>query len=59
MNTEENKPKKSIIYNASPDDGGATIPEGYDYKALEYGVDNVINVQNKLKMGAYLSLIHI
>ena len=53
MNTEENKPKKSIIYNASPDDGGATIPEGYDYKALEYGVDNVINIQNKLKMGAY------
>ena len=40
--------KKSIIFNESP---GA--PEGYDLKALEYTKDNNVNVQNKLKMGAY------
>ena len=40
--------KKSIIFNESP---GA--PEGYDLKALEYSKDNNVNVQNKLKMGAY------
>ena len=40
--------KKSIIFNESPG-----IPEGYDLKALEYTKDNNVNVQNKLKMGAY------
>jgi len=40
--------KKSIIFNESPG-----IPEGYDLKALEYSKDNNVNVQNKLKMGAY------
>ena len=40
--------KKSIIFNESP---GA--PEGYDLKALEYSKDNNVNVQNKLKMGAF------
>ncbi len=40
--------KKSIIFNETPG-----IPEGYDLKALEYTKDNNVNVQNKLKMGAY------
>ena len=40
--------KKSIIYNDTP-----AVPEGYDLKALEYSKDNNVNVQNKLKMGAY------
>ena len=33
MNAEENKKKKSIIYNDSPDGAGAAMPEGYDRKA--------------------------
>ena len=40
--------KKSIIFNETPG-----IPEGYDLKALEYTKDNNVNVQNKLKMGAF------
>ena len=40
--------KKSIIFNETPG-----IPKGYDLKALEYSKDNNVNVQNKLKMGAY------
>jgi len=40
--------KKSIIFNESPG-----TPEGYDLKALEYSKDNNVNVQNKLKMGAF------
>lgn len=46
------EPKKSIIYNDTPDFGGK-IPSGYDVKALEYSRDNRIDVQNKLMMGAY------
>ena len=57
MNTTTNKPKKKIIYNESPDAGGGSIPEGYDYKAFEYSVDNAVNIQNKLKMGAYSNSI--
>ncbi len=53
MNKEENKVKKSIIYNQSPDGGGDNIPEGYDIKALESVKDNRINIQKKLKLGAY------
>ena len=45
--------KKSIIYNETPDNGGEDIPEGYDMKALQYEKENAVNVQNKLRMGAY------
>tara|TARA_B100000902_G_scaffold242095_1_gene229249 strand:+ start:190 stop:1152 length:963 start_codon:yes stop_codon:yes gene_type:complete len=45
--------KKSIIYNETPDTGGENIPEGYDMKALEFDKENSVNVQNKLRMGAY------
>ena len=60
MDTETNKPKKSFIYNESPDDGGSNIPiirEGYDDKALTYSVSNAINIQKKLQMGAYSTRI--
>ena len=40
--------KKSIIFNET-----TGIPKGYDLKALQYSKDNNVNVQNKLKMGAY------
>ena len=53
MDTDTNKPKKSYIYNESPDGSSGEIPAGYDAKALTYGVNNAVNVQNKLKMGAY------
>ncbi len=45
--------KKSIIYNQSPDSRGTSIPSGYDAKALEYSKDNRVDVQEKLKMGAF------
>lgn len=51
MLNQENK--KSIIYNESPDSSGEKIPAGYDIKALEYSKDNRVNVQEKLKMGAF------
>ena len=43
--------KKSIIYNETPDSAGT--PKGYDLKALTLDVENRINVQKKLEMGAY------
>ena len=45
--------KKSIIYNQTPDSRGANIPAGYDVKALDYSKDNSVDVQEKLKMGAF------
>lgn len=45
--------KKSIIYNQTPDSRGDNIPAGYDVKALEYSKDNRVDVQEKLKMGAF------
>ena len=45
--------KKSIIYNETPDSGGSNIPAGYDMKALQFERENAVNVQNKLRMGAY------
>ncbi len=45
--------KKSIIYNQTPDSKGDNTPSGYDAKALEYSKDNRVDVQEKLKMGAF------
>jgi hypothetical protein len=45
--------KKSIIYNQTPDSRGDNTPSGYDAKALEYSKDNRVDVQEKLKMGAF------
>ena len=56
MNEEKNPIKKSYIYNESPDEGDSA-PEGYDGKALEYGINNNVNIQKKLKLGAYSTRI--
>jgi len=45
--------KKSIIFNQTPDSKGETTPARYDIKALEYSKDNRVDVQEKLKMGAF------
>jgi len=45
--------KKSITFNQTPDSRGDNIPSGYDVKALEYSKDNRVDVQEKLKMGAF------
>ena len=57
MDTETNKPKKAYLYNDSPDDSGENIPPEYDGKALAYNVNNKVNIQDKLKMGAYSTRI--
>ena len=46
------KKKISILYNETPD-GDKGIPPGYDVKALSLETDNRVNVEKKLKMGAY------
>lgn len=45
--------KKSITFNQTPDSRGDNIPAGYDVKALDYSKDNNVDVQEKLKMGAF------
>lgn len=45
--------KKSITFNQTPDSRGEDIPAGYDVKALEYSKDNRVDVQEKLKIGAF------
>lgn len=45
--------KKSIIFNQTPDSLGGKIPSGYDIKAVDYAKDFKIDVQEKLKMGAF------
>lgn len=47
------KSKKSIVFNQTPDSRGDNIPSGYNIKALEYSRDNRVDVQEKLKMGAF------
>jgi hypothetical protein len=49
----EQKPKVSMIYNETPDFRGNNIPEGYDFKVLDYSKDNLVNVNDKLKIGAF------
>lgn len=44
--------KKSFIYNQTSD-GELGVPEGYDGKILEYSTDNLIDAQQKLRMGAF------
>ena len=46
------KQKKKYIYTGSTDSGGV-VPAGYDGKILEHKADNRINLQDKLKMGAF------
>ena len=50
MDKEKNPSKKSLIYTNSP---GEELPVGYDVRILEYEKDNRVDVQQKLKLGAY------
>ena len=50
MDKEKNPPVKSVIYTNSP---GEELPVGYDVRILEYEKDNRVDVQQKLKLGAY------
>lgn len=50
------KPKIKMIYNETPDTRG-NIPAGYDQKILDFKKDNNVNVQNKLKMGAFTNRV--
>lgn len=45
--------KKSIMFNQTSDSRGENIPSGYDIKALDYSKDNRVDIQEKLKMGAF------
>ena len=50
------EPKRYIFYNDVPDEKGKNRMKNdkgqdYDYKALEYSKDNLINAQSKLRVG--------
>jgi len=51
LDKEKNKPKISIIFNDTGDDNGKDVPAGYQVKAIRYDKGNLIDVQNKFKMG--------
>ena len=53
----EQKPKRKLIYNETPDSRGENIPEGYDGKVLEMQSDNNIDVQSKEEIGSYSTRI--
>jgi hypothetical protein len=53
MVSSKQEPKTKLIYNETPDTGGKNIPEGYDQKILDFKKNNNVNVQDKLKMGAF------
>jgi hypothetical protein len=46
------EPKKSIIYNDTPDDCGKKVPEGYDIKALSFNKNNAQTADDKQRVGA-------
>ena len=47
----DQKPKKSFVYNETPDSRGTDVPESYDGKALDMQSDNRIDAVQKSKMG--------
>ena len=49
----DQEPKTKLIFNETPDTRGGNIPEGYDQKILRFQKSNAVNVQEKLKMGAF------
>ena len=51
------KPKKSYIYNETPDSKGAQLPEKYDGKAIEMRSENRIDAVQKSKMGTNSSRV--
>ena len=55
LSSSRNPQQKSIVYNQSVDK--EAIPAGYDVKAVEYSVDNKVNIVDKLKMGTFSNRI--
>ena len=53
LDEQKNPPKRSIIYNNTPED----IPERYDTKALTFQKGNLVNLGEKYKVGAFSSKI--
>ena len=48
----DQEPKAKTIYNETPDTGGGNVPEGKDFKVVNYTKKDNVNVQEKMKMGA-------
>jgi len=48
----DQKPKAKTIYNETPDTGGGNMPEGKDFKVVQYNKKDNGSVQEKMKMGA-------
>lgn len=48
----DQEPKAKTIYNETPDTGAGNIPEGKDFKAMQYNKKDNGSVQEKMKMGA-------
>ena len=53
LDEQKNPPKRSIIYNNTPED----IPERYDTKALTFQKGNLVNLGEKYKVGAFSTKI--
>jgi len=49
----EQKQKKKLIFNETPDSRGDNIPAGYDGKILKMESNNSFNVQDKFESGTY------
>ena len=54
LNQNNQKQKKSYIYNNTPD---TQVPAGYNGNVLDFDNTNLINVQQKSKMGTYSNRI--
>ena len=48
----DQEPKAKTIYNETPDTGAGNVPEGKDFKAMQYNKKDNGSVQEKMKMGA-------
>ena len=48
----DQEPKARTIYNETPDTGGGNMPEGKDFKVMQYNKKDNGSVQEKMKMGA-------
>ena len=57
LDEKKNPPKRSIMYNNTPDMGGKDIPKRYDTKALTFKKGNLVNLGEKYKVGAFSTKI--
>tara|TARA_X000001382_G_scaffold40152_1_gene26886 strand:- start:48 stop:1388 length:1341 start_codon:yes stop_codon:yes gene_type:complete len=57
LDEQKNPPKRNIIYNNTPDEGGKDIPKRYTTKALTFQKGNLVNLGEKYKVGAFSSKI--